>query len=563
MIHGDIVTITSKGILIHEKALQPLGIYNKSVCWAVWSANPYGNRPHPNLIVSPIHPSAWPFLIRLEIAINDKEGALAWLCEQLEEQKLSILFLEGTTTGFGHALCNVIAENTDDELTPLRDTKEVFDRNHPYVRISPSTFKEARDIANKISAIMFDRVRKIEEHFTALNQKSERFLHNWSTDQRFLFEMDKVAAIMNQQPPNNTEEEEHRKFIQKHFPKSMTAQYMQRLAYFSIYGGGVDVPFSLQYEADSALLKLETPEIFSLEGIRIYEQGGLFTLSSLPSPAISTFNTQEKYLRLKPVTPDIVKHHLTRIGIEYRLEQQTQQRDPTASIGLLRLICERLQEANVNLLHNSNKWTRFKYAREAGLFSFIADVPKENYKHVKQSLEAINVGKSPKLKSVKISDVKVEEYPQRILFISLHFRHPRESDIIHIIETVAHECGFEKALVETHVAPATRTIVEKIASCQAFLQLLVLRESDNPESMSFSWLDFEYGVASGKGMPTVRLVDTVRVTYDWWKTRITTNPDQRVKDFRSDASEEALTKTIREVIEELTQELLRRQQEFG
>jgi hypothetical protein len=131
MIHGDVVTITSEGILAHYKALQPLGIYDKSICWAVWSANPYQGNQHgyPNLVISPIHPSSWPFLIRLEIAITDEEGAFTWICDWLNKNDLSILFMECTTHGFSHAFCNVIAESTREELRLLKEDKESLTRS--------------------------------------------------------------------------------------------------------------------------------------------------------------------------------------------------------------------------------------------------------------------------------------------------------------------------------------------------------------------------------------------------------------------------------------------------
>lgn len=570
MIHGDIVTITSEGLLVHEKALQPLGIYDQSICWAVWAAarnEAETTKREPNLIVSPIHPSSWPFLIRLEIALSDKKGALAWLCEQLQKMKLSILFLEGTTTGFNHAFCNVIAESAGDDLVGLRRKKEDFDRDNPHVRISNKAFNKAQEIANEIAAVMFDHVREIERTFEGLLESDEtRFLHRWIRDMdrgHFLYKEEDLGREMQKIRPEQTAEE-HIAYVKKFFPQTVEISYMQRLAYFSMFGGGVDVPFSFRYQADSALLKLESNDIFASEGIRIYHNEEPFELGRLPRPAISTFNSREKYLRLKPVTTNMVKHNLTRISIEYGVEQvEPMKRDPTASVGLLKLICDELKVADVRLLHNSNKWTRYKYARESGLMSFIADIPKEKYVELKEAISSINSHKPIDLKSVKIRTVSVYEYPQRRLFVSLHFGHPRQTDIKRIIHAVALECGFEETIVETYVAPATRTILEQIGTCQAFLQLLLLREDDNEKNISFSWLDFEYGVASGKNMPTIRLVDTVRISYDWWKNRITTNPDQRVRDFRSDTSEEALTEVLRGAVQELTQELLRRQQETG
>jgi hypothetical protein len=106
----------------------------------------------------------------------------------------------------------------------------------------------------------------------------------------------------------------------------------------------------------------------------------------------------------------------------------------------------------------------------------------------------------------------------------------------------------------------TKKVVGDIEGCQAFLQLLSFRATDDPEKTSFSWLDFEYGVASGKGIPTIRLVDVVRVSYDWWTQHITINTDQRAKEFRSDVSDTELVEQIRAAIEELARELARRQQ---
>src|SRR2546429_2345964 len=112
MLHGDIVPLTSDGIVVHEKALQPLGIFDQSICHGIWARNSYEKHPHyehPNLMVSPFHPSSWPFLVRIQIMLRNEKGALARACEFLNEHDLSILFAECTPTGFRHATCAVIA----------------------------------------------------------------------------------------------------------------------------------------------------------------------------------------------------------------------------------------------------------------------------------------------------------------------------------------------------------------------------------------------------------------------------------------------------------------------
>jgi hypothetical protein len=430
---------------------------------------------------------------------------------------------------------------------------------------------------------MYDQARDLEEklNFLARQEKTSNdgqrvhFLHSWDSEvgsglfnfnlEQVIEEMATIDKQMIDEQKRTTKlrpKEENSRYVNEHFPKTATAYYMQRLAYFSMYGGGMDVPFALRYNANSALLKLERNEVFPPNGIKIYrEPEEPFPLGSLPKPAISIFNSQEKYLRLKPITSKIVKNTLTQLSVEYRIEDLKSASE--SSKGLLRLIGTKLKDSKVNLLHVSNKSTRYEYSIKAGIIHFIADVPQQYYKSVEEAIRSINHAKPPELKSVSIRSVKIHEYPRRTLFVSLHFGHPREGDLRRIIDAVAKERGFEQAIVETYVAPATQTILEKIKSCQAFLQLLLFKGEDNPENINFSWLDFEYGVASGRGIPTVRLVDSVRVSYDWWKNRITINPDQRVREFRSDASEKMLTIILRNAVEELAQELLRRQQEMA
>jgi hypothetical protein len=572
MIHGDVVTMTSQGILVHGKALQPLGIFDQSSCWAVWAANPYSQNQrqesnkqykYPNLVISAIHPSSWPFLLQLEIALSDEEGAFAKVCELLNKNDLSILFMECTTAGFSHAFCNVIAESTKEgRLRRLRTAKDNFDREYPQVRITQKVFRKAQDIANSIAAEMFAHAQEIEEK---LNTGRFPFLHSWELEKnsgRFLYKEDVVVNEMRSILPRKTAQQ-HEKYLMKQFPKTATVHYMQRLAYFSLYGGGVDVPFELKYDANSALLKFQKAKIFPPKGIKIYgESEEPFSLGALPKQAISIFNSQEKYLRLKPVTSTIVKKTLTRIDVDYLVGQHKKD-DIIAktSQGLLHLIGTKLM--NINLLHVENKSTRYDDSIKAGQISFVADVSETSYGEVREAIVAIDSNKPNELKDVTIGEVFVHAYPQRRLFLSLHFGHPRQKEIIEIIRMVALEHGFENTIVETYVDPATPTVVKKIGSCQAFLQLLLLKAKDQLKTMSFSWLDFEYGVASGKGLPTVRLVDVSRATLIQWVKRIPTNPDQRVKEFRSDASDDELISTFRIAIGELAKELLRRQQEVG
>src|ERR1700686_332187 len=307
MIHGDIVTLTSEGIVVQEKALQPLGIFDQSICWGVWAANPHEDQPlyrHPNLIISPLHPASWPFLIQLQIILFNRKGALAEACEILKDHNLSILFAECAPTGFTHATLNLIAESTKENLRDLRRQKEAFDKDNPWVRVPPSpAFDEARKIANSIAAHMFVHAKEIERaleiKIAEENKHSKQhdpIFHGWDIvgDSHFLYNGEKVADKM-LALTSTSKRKECLEYIRAHIPKPARVHYMHRLAYFSLYGGGRyhEVPFSLRYQASSAFLKLQRSEIFS---------NGSFAneLAPLPRPAIGTFNSEDKYLRLTP-----------------------------------------------------------------------------------------------------------------------------------------------------------------------------------------------------------------------------------------------------------------------
>lgn len=574
MFHGDIVTLTTDGIVIHEKAVRPLGIFDKSRCWGVWATDPR-DPAQPNLIISPFHPRSWPFLIRLQIRLPNKKGSLAKAADLLAENDLSILFAECITDGFVTATWHVIAESTRDTIEALKDVKHQFDNCHRFVRIEKD-FEKAQTIANKIAAEMFLHIKEIAAVFkTNLHEVIEAH----RDDGKPLYQRAAVIEHMKNSKncPPELDCEAH---LDRFEPAPITTHYLPRLAYFAMYGGGWEVPFSFQYHTNSALLRIGESRIFTeLECKKIFNPESdfhcdekAFSFLPLPRPAMATFDNVEKFLRVKPIKQPLLLNKLTRVNVQYEVEKitgESQRLSARDSQGLLAKICGEFAKANVNLLHVSNKRSLFEYSTETGLISFIADLSVDRYAELEEKIRSINyrIDRSNEdkgrisLRHAKLQNVDVFEYEQKKLFVSLHFGHPRDKNLREIIGREALSLGFESAVIETHATPATRTVENQISTCDAFLQMLCFRENEDPEEASFSWLDFEYGVAFGKGLPTIRLVDTVRVPYDWWKRYITINPDQRAKEFRSDVSDADLTKTIRSAIEELANELARRENE--
>jgi len=569
MIHGDVVTLTSKGILVHDKALQPLGIFHQSMCWGVWAANPFSdNKQHryPNLIVSPIHPSSWPFLLQLEISMSDKEGAFADVCDLLNRMELSILYIECTTAGYTHAFCNVVAESTKPEMRRLRKMKSIFDAEHPYVRISAGAFKDAQDISNQIAAEMLAHAREVEE---VLNKEKHPFLHSWEHERlsnRFLYDEREVARTIRRvkKIKEFVHADERTAYVKKQFPETATVRYMKMLSYFSMYGGGPSVPFPLIYHADSALLELEDDKTFTPESLKIYGTSDEpFHLGELPRHAVSIFNTQEKYLRLKPITSAIVNKGLTVIDVEYDAKQSDPYTNPTeSSKGLFRQIGEKLSEHKVNLLHVANKSTRYKYDFKTGNISFVADIPESSYRSVEESIKQIT-SNPENIRGVSVLNVEAYPYPQLRLFVSLHFGSTREEDIKKLVINISREYGFEPIIAETIVEPTTEAVVKLIGRCHAFLQVVSLKAGETLKTVNFSWLSFEHGVAAGKDLPTARMVDCLHGTVEDWMQRLNIERDNFLLEFYSNTPTDALDPLIRKAVGELGKEVLSRRRAGG
>ena len=74
MQYGDVFELLQDGIRSDPNALQPVGIFGKSQCWAVWLHDASKDRPDPapHLVISPLHPRFWPFLLRFELKLVRK-----------------------------------------------------------------------------------------------------------------------------------------------------------------------------------------------------------------------------------------------------------------------------------------------------------------------------------------------------------------------------------------------------------------------------------------------------------------------------------------------------------
>ena len=94
MMHGDVVTVTRDGIRLSQDALSTVGIFEGAQCWGVslpgqGDKGPGYGENERHLIVAPIPPKSWPFLIRVKLFLSSRPGTVAKASEVLSRNGLN------------------------------------------------------------------------------------------------------------------------------------------------------------------------------------------------------------------------------------------------------------------------------------------------------------------------------------------------------------------------------------------------------------------------------------------------------------------------------------------
>ncbi|MFN0243015.1 MAG: ACT domain-containing protein [Planctomycetota bacterium] len=578
MLHGDLVTLTAKGVLLSEKAAETIGVYDNSVCWGVWYQNPIqkptdqGYREkligHRHLIVSPFHPRSWPFLLRVEVCVRDEPGALARVCSALNESGLSLVLIECTPSGFSHATFNLICEYVGmpekhkwrRKLESLRAGKEAIDKKFRCTRVEPRHDDDAAPVsAREYGAIrsLFTktaaRMIAVEEDVRAeLRARLKHDLYSWRAHNDLLVDATdfdrRVDRILRAHGAKRASSDVRDQLL---FEK-LEVTWISPLAVFAFYGGGRYAPIPFRYRRDQSFLFVAEPAKLDGDDHR---------LRGLPLPALASFNQGFKYLRLDPMSSERLTHHPTRIDLEYRLESFGDAKHH--GIGLLHKLAQTLRDNDVDVLHVVNKWTDYRYDTEAGRIAFIADVDRAQHERIKCDLskapERLRARADPAAEDrdgrdtsgsdrAHITKVQVADYSVRRLFLSMHFGHPREQQMKQALASAAEARGFRLEVVQTAGENVPERIEREIGAADAVVQVLCFRADEDPETVSLPWLDYEFGLARGLRAPVVRLVDVVRKPLSWWEQRIRIHRDLHLKAFRSDVSDGELEKQFEDAL---------------
>jgi hypothetical protein len=130
MISGDEVIMTRDGLHINQKNLESIGIYKNSQAYLFpmqtfeFRDEQPGSFFPMDLIITPIAPKRWPFVMRFVLYLNNKPGMLSKASKMFSKLGINIIFTESTRSGHHHMLVNTLGEIVRLEVKTL---KEIYD----------------------------------------------------------------------------------------------------------------------------------------------------------------------------------------------------------------------------------------------------------------------------------------------------------------------------------------------------------------------------------------------------------------------------------------------------
>ncbi|MDZ7361689.1 MAG: hypothetical protein ONB46_13330 [candidate division KSB1 bacterium] len=131
MILGDMLILTQKGLRVSNDTLATIGIFpNTQVHMLPFRTFEYretepGYYFPMDLLVTPIPPQQWPFVMRFLLRLRNQPGTLQKASNYFNQQKINILFSESSRSGHHHVALNVLAEAKELEI---KDLQTIYDQ---------------------------------------------------------------------------------------------------------------------------------------------------------------------------------------------------------------------------------------------------------------------------------------------------------------------------------------------------------------------------------------------------------------------------------------------------
>ena len=511
MLYGDLVTLSPGGVLLGSKAVLPIGIFDRSICWGVWV--PDATRPEQerdaHLVISPLHPRYWPYLLRFELKLKEEMGCMAAAASKLREHGMNILFGESSPSGHHHATWNVVCEAVE-----VRATFEQRIQAFKGRKGHRSDRKRLNMLASELADAIYGAAHRVRK---AMIDEGD-FLH-----ERIVTDTPKLLHDFNRMKDPDAIAAAREDTLQP-----VRFRWIQNLPKFSFYAVDALHPQAFLYDQKRSILHAEQHDGFE----RMLRMQGL---TELPTRAIASIYPEEHHVRLIPRH----KHHLARV-VQIDLKYIAHFMTPPAtrphsgddtSMGLWADACRKLAGHGLNLQRVTNKTLRHVANAEEGVLTLIG-VHEDPEKPLDIAALRAELGNLPPelrdrirlVDSPAVGRLTVEK-----VFISRRMNAPDGTRAVQIASERARFYGLQPVVVDSPGGVELEGyITERIRECDAMFQIVTMSRQEfdrvrrEPSYLipQLHWISFEYGVAAGRGLPVARILDESALSMEEWKTQM-------------------------------------------
>jgi hypothetical protein len=305
-----------------------------------------------------------------------------------------------------------------------------------------------------------------------------------------------------------------------------------------------------EYSADAQQLKIKSGNF--VDQVEYYVGADV-----LPTDALSSFETEEHYVRLK-LLAQRKERRLVAIRVHYSAHFDLDATPSDSTKGALRDITRITAANGINLLEVANTVTARDAHSEKGSLQLVGEMPGADNQALldktRQEIEGIRIAnRSP-------MQVSVEPHHHAHIFVSRRAdpetqRSELFAKLDYILTEVADEFSIRIITSSAWTELAPHRVLDDIRRSDAVLQILTLKENESPAHHDLAWLVTEYAAAAALNRPCVRLADTSRGMSDADWLNVVHFSACALQSFDSSGTDPYLRNTFRRALIELNKSL--------
>lgn len=609
MKYGRIITVNKRGFSVDSTSMQTVGIYKSSRCWGAVLENSSGDQNRTSdILVSPYPYKSWPCIVGLQVRIlfntesatghkTDSIESITSILEVLSENDFNILSLDLSVGGRTHYILEVVGE-----LYHMRDAAKkitslaLSERESEIINFAQELYLRMGKIVCGIHKVgeqfkclyPTDMKAKLLYSDDAYTEAAEQKSDSYSTDQPdgryksrfgngFEVDLEDIKSVSGEKCKDFGSYLKETNDFQKIKPVSFA--WFRSLAYNTFKAAKTRINFS--YDNEEGILKLDDKEF--LDEKLLVKFLGYEVVKNLPAIALATFDTDNKYLRIKAYPRAGREESLYRFRYEYdfRIYDDSEHSEicRCGSRKLVTYMLEKIREkdrgfqpvrlslqgltrrsvkheSGIVLIHgiSSKRLTKdsddLDIIQESDLNSYMdkrAEEEMQNKKVNKENHQAIP--------NIHTSNVTIEKVSPFTVFVSARNDFLSRPGIRDSVTRVLSETGFDVKMSETFTKPVTDNVLSDLGVCDALIQLYSLsakeieqamRDGDKADfSINHGWLLYELGIAKQMKVPIVRMIDTTNFFRKQWEIHIKTDKDIPFIEFNFSKNRESLEKGLK------------------